>query len=143
MKVGIKKLSEEAITPKYATSGSSGFDFHSIESVTIQPGETKLIKTGLSFDIPKGFEMQVRPRSGMSLKTPFRINNSPGTVDSDYLGEVCIIGSNVSTDVPVVINKGDRIAQGVVCPVVQVTFELVEELKVTERGVGAFGHSGV
>lgn len=151
MQVKIKKLHVDAVIPKYATDGSSGFDLHALEAVALMPGETKLIKTGLAFSIPKGYEMQVRPRSGMSLKTPFRINNSPGTVDSDYSGEVCIIGMNVSVETEInryngkdmfYIKAGDRIAQGVICPIQQVSFIEVSELEETKRADKGFGSSG-
>lgn len=146
MNIKIKKLHPDAIIPQYQTDGSAGFDFHAIENITIHPGNTTLVKTGLSFEIPKGFELQVRPRSGMSLKTKLRVANSPGTIDSDYRWEVCIILDNIgSRDVPgniVAIRKGDRIAQGVICPIIRAQFEEVEELSSTGRGQGGFGSSG-
>src|SRR5271170_4323590 len=92
--VKIKKLHPDAVVPKYATSGSSGFDLEAIEDVAIYPGDTVLVKTGLAFEVPEGYEMQVRPRSGLSLKTPLRIANSPGTVDRDFSGHVSIIITN-------------------------------------------------
>lgn len=155
MKVNIKKLHEDAVIPKYQTPGASGFDLHALEDVTILPGETKLVRTGLAFSVGHGYEMQVRPRSGLSLKTPLRVSNAPGTVDSDFSGEVCVIMSN--TMEPLTsgytpeeddrdihpIKKGDRIAQGVICPVVQADFEVVDELQETQRGSGAFGSTGV
>lgn len=146
MKIKIKKLNQDATIPMYATSGSAGFDFHSIEDVNIYPGQTIAIKTGLSFEIPTGYELQVRPRSGLSLKTNLRISNSPGTIDSDYRGEVCIIVDNIDfsseTKASYEIKKGDRIAQGVICPIQQVEFEEVEELDRTERGESGFGSTG-
>jgi len=150
MKIQIKKLHEDAVVPKYATPGASGFDLHALEDTTILPGETKLVKTGLSVDVGPGYELQVRPRSGLSLKTLLRVANSPGTVDSDYRGEVCVIMQN--TDLPgycdgyypkaIDIKKGERIAQGVVCPVVQADIEVVDELGDTARGAGGFGSTG-
>ena len=146
MKIKIKKLHKDAIIPIYATTGSAGFDFHSIEDIVVSQHKSLLVKTGLSFEIPIGYELQVRPRSGLSLKTKLRISNSPGTIDSDYRGEVCIIVDNIdsrenySTDI--VIKKGDRIAQGIICPIQQVEFEEVEELDRTERGGFGFGSSG-
>lgn len=169
MIVKIKKLHEDAIVPEYQTEGSAGFDLHALEDITIYPGDTELIKTGLSFEIPVGYELQIRPRSGMSLKTKFRVANSPGTVDADFRGEVCIIGENtgelrwvesneeieihgalstVSMVIPqtktdpeylIEIKKGDRIAQGVLQKVEQAAFVVVEELSDTERGAGGFG----
>lgn len=146
MKIKIKKLHENAIIPKYATIGSAGFDFHSVDDIIIYPGETALVKTGLSFEIPINYELQVRPRSGMSLKTKLRVSNSPGTVDSDYRGEICIIMDNIDIKsdhrIPYEIKKGDRIAQGIICPIIQVVFEEVNELNKTERNTGAFGSTG-
>ena len=139
--VKVKKTDESAKFPKYMHKGDSGFDLASIEHITISPGEIKLIGTGLSFEIPVGFELQVRPRSGMSMKTNFRIANSPGTCDSNYRGEVKIIAENTGHR-PIFIEKGDRIAQGVICPVYQAVF-VEEELEDSERGSNGFGSSGV
>lgn len=145
VKVNIKKLHTDAIIPKYQTSGASGFDFHALEDVHLEPGETKLVKTGLSFEIPEGYELQVRPRSGLSLSTGLRVANSPGTCDSDFRGEVCVI-MNLSPvngfNIPYTIKKNDRIAQGVICPVIKVEFEETEELKQTNRNIGSFGSTG-
>lgn len=140
--VKIKSLNENAVIPKYQTEGAAGFDFHSTDDKVIMPGETELIGTGLGFGIPNGLEIQVRPRSGLSAKTGLRVANSPGTVDMDFLGEVKIILTNTS-HIPQHIRKGDRIAQGVLCPVYQAEFVEVEELDSTERGIGAFGSTGV
>lgn len=150
MKIRIKKLHEEAVTPKYATNGSSGFDFHALEELTLSPGETKLVRTGLAVDVGPGYELQVRPRSGLSLKSPLRVANSPGTVDADYRGEICVIMTNTATaaspserwEKSYKINKGDRIAQGVICPVVQADIEVVDYLDETDRGAGGFGSTG-
>lgn len=144
MKIKIKKLHEDAIMPQYQTSGASGFDLHAIEELRFEPGETKLVKTGLSFEIPQGFELQIRPRSGTSLKTTLRIANAPGTIDFDYRGEVCIIMQNISPNLfqGPIVEKGQRIAQGVICPVVQAEFEVAEELSETVRGNGGFGSTG-
>lgn len=153
--VKIKKLSPNVLTPEYQTDGAAGFDLHALQDVVITPGETKLIKTGLAFEIPLGFEMQIRPRSGISLKTKLRVANSPGTVDADFRAEVCIIMTNTGTpslenshvgytigDDTICINAGDRIAQGVICPVYQASFEEVDELSSTDRGAAAFGSTG-
>ena len=143
MKIKIKKLHEDAVIPKYQTTGAAGFDLHALEDMYIPAGHTKLVKTGLSFEIPVGFELQVRPRSGVSLKTKLRIANSPATIDSDYRGDVGIIVDNVIDKDNVFsslkINKGDRIAQGVICPIVQAEFEECNELSDTSRGSGGFG----
>ena len=140
MKVSINKLHPDAVVPKYATNGSSGFDLVAVEDVSLATGETKLIKTGLAFDVGRGYELQVRPRSGLSLKTGLRVANSPGTVDSDFRGEVCVIMENTGQHYN--IKKGDRIAQGVICPVVQADFEVVNELDKTIRGANGYGSSG-
>jgi dUTP pyrophosphatase len=154
MRVRFKLLHEDAKLPAYATAGASGFDLVAIEDVEIEPGETLLVKTGLSVEIPEGYEMQVRPRSGLSLKTPLRVANSPGTVDSDYRGEVCVIMNNSADPryVPVgdlafrnkaqTIKKGDRIAQGVICPVIRADLVIVTEHTDTVRGAGGFGSTG-
>jgi dUTP pyrophosphatase len=141
MKVKIKKLNERATVPKYQSKGAAGFDLHALDTVSVRPNTTSLIRTGLGFEIPRGYELQIRPRSGLSAKTPLRVANSPGTVDSDYRGEVQIIIHNSSTNPinSITINEGDRIAQGVLVPVIQAEFEEVSELSDTERGNGAFG----
>ncbi len=152
--VKIKKLHPDAVVPSYGSDGAAGFDFYALEDVLIVPGETMLIKTGIAMEIPPGYEVQVRPRSGMSLKTTFRVANAPGTIDSDYRGECCIVGHNSSPPEkrkisgtfimvkPIEIKKGDRIAQGVLNKVPQAYFEVVDELDFTERGVNGFGASG-
>lgn len=139
IRIKVSKVNDSANIPKYAHKGDSGFDLSSIEQVTISPGETKLISTGLSFQIPEGYEMQIRPRSGMSAKTKLRICNSPGTVDSNFRGEVKIIAENIGHR-PIFIEKGDRIAQGVICPVYEAVF-VEEDLEDTERGTNGFGSS--
>lgn len=147
MKVKIKKLHPEAAVPKYQTKGAAGFDLSALEDVYIYPGETKLVKTGLSMEIPEGYELQIRPRSGMSLKTKIRIANSPGTIDSDYRGEIAIIIDHIGFSerrIPYIIEKGERIAQGILQAVIQADFEIVEEdLSTTERGEGAFGSTNM
>jgi len=142
MNVKIKKLHENAVIPKYQTEGASGFDFHAVEDVTLHPGVTLLVKTGLAFEVPKGYELQVCARSGLSLKTPLRLANSVGRVDSDFRGEVCVIMENLSDNASYQIKKGDRIAQGIIAPVVQAKFEVVDQLDVTNRGAGGFGSTG-
>jgi dUTP pyrophosphatase len=145
MKIRVKKLHEDAIVPKYQTRGASGFDLHALEDVTFQAGDKRLIKTGLAISVGEGYELQIRPRSGLSLKTGLRICNSPGTVDSDYSGEVCVIMQLVQDSSGYLhysIKKGDRIAQGVVCPVVRADIEEVDYLDETDRGSGGFGSTG-
>ena len=151
MKIKIKKLHPDAVIPQYATAGSSGFDLVALEDVSFKPGETKLVKTGLSVDVGPGYELQIRPRSGLSLKTALRVANAPGTVDSDYRGEVCVIMTHSGSYIPTAhgkeytiesIVKGGRIAQGVVCAVEQAEIEVVESLDETDRGAGGFGSTG-
>lgn len=141
MKLGIKRLSESAIIPKYQSKQASGFDLHSVDNYVLKPGETHLISTGLAFDIPEGYEIQIRPRSGLSAKTGLRVANAPGTVDSDYTGEVKIIMANTGNLIEI-IDKGDRIAQAVLAPVVQAEIVEVDELKSTERAESGFGSTG-
>lgn len=148
MRIKIKKLHEDAKIPQYATPGAAGFDLVAIENLSIFPGEIKIVKTGLSIEIPEGYELQIRPRSGLSAKTGLRIPNSPGTLDADYRGEICVIIENTtrpypdSIGYPYEIIKGDRIAQGVICPIIQGSFIEVEELSDTQRGAAGFGSTG-
>ena len=142
MKIYIKKLHKDAIIPTYQTDGASGFDFHAIEDTMIHPSETKLLPTGLQISFPLGTELQIRPRSGLSLKTGLRIPNSPSTIDSDYLKEIGIILHNTAKT-EILIRKGDRIAQGVLCPVLR--GEIVESEEVYDiksNRIGGFGSTG-
>jgi dUTP pyrophosphatase len=143
--VKVKKLKNFVDMPKYATDRSSGVDlFAAIENgeyITLMPGETKLIPTGISIEIPPGYEGQVRSRSGLALKNKIVVLNSPGTIDSDYRGEVGVILCNLGQE-KFVIKRGDRIAQLVFIPIVQAFLE-VGELSNTKRGEGGFGHTGV
>ena len=130
--------------PAYETPLSAGMDLRAalIESVDLHPGERKLIPTGLKIAVPAGYEGQVRPRSGLAIKQGITMLNSPGTIDADYRGEVMVIAINHGQDV-VRFNHGDRIAQLVVVPVVQVSIHEVAELDATDRGEGGFGSTGV
>jgi dUTP pyrophosphatase len=129
--------------PAYATPGSSGMDIraHLDNAITLQPMERHLIPTGLFLELPLGYEVQVRPRSGLAIKQGLTCLNSPGTIDSDYRGELKVILINLSKE-PQVINSGDRIAQMIIQKVEQVQLEEVEDINETERGHGGFGHSG-
>lgn len=138
IKVEIKKLNEDAIIPQYAHKTDAGADVFAVEEVTLKPHETALVKTGIAVAIPVGYEIQVRPRSGLSLKTNLRVANAPGTIDSDYRGEVCVIMTNTG-NLSYTINKGDKIAQLVIAPVPMIDWITVEELSPTERGEGGFG----
>lgn len=130
--------------PKYATAGSAGFDLRASVSapVVIAPGKRCLIPTGIAIALPVGFEAQVRPRSGLALKHGITVLNSPGTIDSDYRGEIGVILINHS-DVDFTVNDGDRIAQMVIAKYETVSWKEVNELSETERGDGGFGHTGV
>lgn len=130
--------------PFYASVGSAGVDLlaNIEEPVELMPLQRKLIKTGLFIELPEGYEAQIRPRSGLALKNGITVLNSPGTIDSDYRGEIGVILINLS-DVSFVVNNGDRIAQMVICKYEKVLFNEVNVLSLTERGEGGFGHSGV
>ena len=130
--------------PAYATEMSAGMDLRANleEPVTLQPMERKLIPTGLYIALPVGHEAQIRPRSGLALKHGVAVLNTPGTVDADYRGEVKVLLVNLS-DVPFVVNDGERIAQLIVAKYEQVEFVEVEQLDETERGAGGYGHTGV
>jgi dUTP pyrophosphatase len=141
MKLKIKKLNKDAVIPKYQTPEAAGFDLHSIEDVVILPNERKLIGTGLAFEIEFGYEIQIRPRSGLAYKHGITVLNSPGTIDSDYRGEIKVLLINHSNE-PFEIKKGDRIAQAVIAPIIQAEFEEVDELSSTLRGSGGFGSTG-
>ena len=137
-----KKLHPDAVIPTYATEGSAGMDVYSVENVTIEPGKTVLVSTGLAADIPDGFELQVRPRSGLAAKHGITVLNSPGTIDSDYTGEIKVILHNTQ-DKPYEVHKGDRIAQLVIGIVIHLPIKEVDEItKETERGSGGFGSTG-
>lgn len=131
--------------PRYESAGAAGADLKAClglgESLVIAPGQRVLVGTGLSFEIPLGFEVQVRPRSGLSLKTNLLVTNAPGTIDSDYRGEVKVILGNFGTS-DYVVNHGDRIAQMVIAPVIQADFMVVDHLSDTVRGSGGFGSTG-
>jgi len=140
----VKKLHEDAIIPSFQSTGASCFDLHALEDYEIANGSTQLIRTGLSFEIPKGYELQIRSRSGIALKTKLRIANGIGTIDSDYTGEVKIIMDNIATNFSYEkITKGMRIAQAAFVKVEQPTIEEVTDIKETERGSGGFGSTGV
>ena len=142
-KIQIKKLSKSVSIPKYETSGSSGMDIaaHIEKNITINPGEKALVSTGFSIAIPKGYEVQIRPRSGLAAKKNITVLNTPGTIDADYRGEIKVILINLGKE-KFIIENGERIAQMVVCPVIQAKLEEVKELSDTYRGSGGFGSTG-
>lgn len=143
MQIKIINRSHHAL-PKYETSLSAGMDLRAYlpdGPVTLNPMERTLVKTGLFMELPAGYETQVRPRSGLALKKGITVLNSPGTIDADYRGEICVILINLSNE-PFVINDGERIAQMVIARHEQAEIVEVQELSDTERGTGGFGHTG-
>ena len=143
VKILIKKTNKEVITPKYKTDGSSGVDLSAFleKKVVIKPNSSELIPTGLQVAIPEELEIQIRPRSGLAVKENIGVLNSPGTIDSDYRGELKIILFNHGKE-DFIINNGDRIAQMVLVPIVKMEFEEVDSLPNTVRGQGGFGSTG-
>tara|TARA_B100000963_G_scaffold171583_1_gene149214 strand:- start:856 stop:1296 length:441 start_codon:yes stop_codon:yes gene_type:complete len=143
VKILIKKTSKEVITPKYKTDGSSGVDLSAFlnKEVVIKPNSSELIPTGLQVAIPEELEIQIRPRSGLAAKESIGVLNSPGTIDSDYRGELKIILFNHGNK-DFIINNGDRIAQMVLVPILKMEFEEVDSLPDTVRGQGGFGSTG-
>ncbi len=131
--------------PFYATEGAAGADIRASipekKSIVVKPGERVLVPTGLQMEIPFGYEVQVRPRSGLSLKSPLLVVNAPGTVDCDYRGEVCVIVGNFGNQ-DYTIEHGLRIAQLVLSPVIQATYTATSKLGETKRGAGGFGSTG-
>lgn len=127
--------------PAYATSGAAGMDVLAAEEVTLAPGARHAVATGLALAIPPGYEIQVRPRSGLALKHGISVPNTPGTIDSDYRGELKVILINHGTE-SFAIARGDRVAQLVLAPVVQAAWSEVAELDDTQRGAGGFGSTG-
>ena len=142
MKVKIVNRSNNPL-PEYLTNSSAGMDLRAFLElpVTLKPLERKLIPTGIYIELPVGFEAQIRPRSGLAVKSGITVLNSPGTIDSDYRGEIGIILINLSSD-DFVINSGDRICQMVIARHESISWDLVTDLNHTERGSGGFGHTG-
>ena len=141
--VRVKRLEhgEGLELPLYATDGAAGMDVLSAEDVTLAPGMRHAVATGLAVAIPPGYEIQVRPRSGLALKHGVSVPNTPGTIDSDYRGEVKVILINFGAE-PFEIRRGDRVAQLVLAPVTRGRWAVVDELDETERGAGGFGSTG-
>ncbi|MEO6387132.1 MAG: dUTP diphosphatase [Croceibacterium sp.] len=141
--VRIKRLphGEGLALPAYATSGAAGMDVLSAEDVSLAPGQRHAVATGFSLAIPDGYEIQVRPRSGLAMKHGISVPNTPGTIDSDYRGEVKVILINHGSE-RFAINRGDRVAQLVLAPVTQAAWQEVAELDETARGAGGFGSTG-
>lgn len=154
--IKVKRLHDDAVVPRYVTAGAAGMDLHAVvypednggtlrkgeEAIPVEAGARVLIRTGLAFAIPAGFEMQIRPRSGLALKHGITVLNTPGTIDADYRGEVGVILFN-SSSTTFYVNPGDRIAQAVIAPVADAEMVEVQELGETDRGAGGFGSTGV
>lgn len=142
MYVNIVNKSDNEI-PKYETNSSAGMDLRADleNAIELKPLQRALIPTGLFIELPKGYEAQIRPRSGLALKKGITVLNSPGTIDADYRGEIKVILINLSSE-PYVINSGDRIAQMIIASYTQAKLKLVDSLNDTERGAGGFGHTG-
>ena len=140
----IKRLTKNITLPRYETEDSSGLDLAANidEQIKILPGKSEIIPTGLAVAIPKNFEIQIRPRSGLAAKNQVSVLNTPGTIDADYRGEIKVILINLSNKV-FIVEKGLRIAQMVVCPVIKVSLKEVTKLEITERGSGGFGSTGI
>ena len=140
----IKRLSKEVALPRYETDGSSGLDLAACisKNIEIKPGKSEIIPTGIAVSIPKNFEIQIRPRSGLAAKNQISVLNTPGTIDSDYRGELKVILINHG-DKSFFVQKGLRIAQMVLCPVIKAKLKEVENLEDTKRGSGGFGSTGV
>tara|TARA_B100001123_G_scaffold385798_1_gene459646 strand:+ start:1276 stop:1713 length:438 start_codon:yes stop_codon:yes gene_type:complete len=143
VKVLFKRLNPKAEIPKYKTSGSSGLDLMALieRPIEIKPQESALISTGISLAIPRDTEIQIRPRSGLAAKFNISVLNTPGTIDSDYRGEIKVILFNHGKE-EFIVNNNDRIAQIVLMPILKVEFEEVEDLPETIRGTGGFGSTG-
>jgi len=143
IKIKIKKLDPKVKIPKYETEGSSGMDLMAFvkESLKIKPNNSELIPTGISIAIPKDTEIQIRPRSGLAAKSQITVLNTPGTIDSDYRGELKIILFNHGKN-EFIINNKDRIAQMVLMPILKFDFQEVDDLDNSERGSGGFGSTG-
>jgi dUTP pyrophosphatase len=143
-KILIKRLSNNIPLPKYETEGSSGMDLTANVNkvIEIQPGKSEIIPTGLALSIPKNYEIQIRPRSGLAAKNQISVLNTPGTIDEDYRGEIKVILINLG-EKKFKIEKGLRIAQMVLCPVIKAELEEVDVLDETKRGFGGFGYTGI
>ena len=142
MTVKFRRIDPEAVLPSYAHPGDAGMDVRSVESLVIEPGGRKLVRTGLVMVLPPGYEAQVRPRSGLALKNGVTVLNAPGTIDEGYRGEVGVILANFGAEA-FRVEKGAKIAQIVVAPCIQATVEETAEVDETARGAGGFGSTGV
>ena len=142
MKLALQRLRPEAVEPRYATEGAAGLDLAAAAPQTISPGHWVKVPTGWAMAVPVGFEAQIRPRSGLAARHGVTVLNSPGTIDSDYRGEVCVLLVNLGPEL-FEIEVGDRIAQLVLAPVTRATLAETDELDQTTRGSGGFGSTGI
>lgn len=142
LELKIRKINKEARLPEYAHEGDAGLDLFSVDCVTILPGESKLVKTGIQIELPKDTEAQIRPRSGLALKNQITVLNTPGTIDEGYRGEVGVILINHGKQ-QFNVEKGMKIAQMIIKPVLRVDIKEVLELTDTARGEGGFGSTGL
>jgi dUTP pyrophosphatase len=143
IRISLKRLphGEGLPLPSYASGGAAGLDVVAAEDVTLRPGDRHAVATGFAIAIPEGYEVQVRPRSGLALKHGITCLNTPGTIDSDYRGEVKVILANLGAE-PFEVVRGERVAQLVPAPVLRARFEETDDLDQTERGAGGFGSTG-
>ena len=143
VKILVKKLKKNIELPTYKTSGSSGMDLlaHVKNKINIKPGNTAIVPTGIAVAIPKNYEIQIRPRSGLAAKKGISVLNTPGTIDSDYRGEIKIILINLSKK-SFIVKSGDRVAQMILCPIAKGKLKEVKNLPKTVRGKGGFGSTG-
>lgn len=142
MKIKIQKINQDAVLPHYVHEGDAGLDLYSIEDTVVLAGERKLVGTGLKAEIPMGYEMQIRPKSGLAVKFGITVLNTPGTIDCGYRGEIMVILYN-SSKADYRVKKGEKIAQAVIAKVENAEIEEVSELSETTRGDGGFGSTGL
>jgi len=143
VRLSIKRLDTGLPLPAYAHAGDAGMDLYAAEGVTLAPGERMLVPTGIAVAIPEGYAGFVQPRSGLAIRSGLSLVNTPGLIDSHYRGEIKVIAINLDPAVPIVISRGDKIAQFVIQPVVQAELVEVDTLDSTVRGEGGFGSTGV
>jgi len=142
MKLKVTRLTEDALLPEYAHPGDAGLDLFAVENVKIQPGEIQMVRTGIAIELPSNTEGQVRPRSGLAAKYGVSVLNSPGTIDESYRGEICVIMINHGKR-PFTVEKGMRIAQLVISPIIRVEVKEAKKLSQTTRGTKGFGSTGL
>ncbi len=140
--IQVQVVGDAPVLPQYMTPGSSGMDVRAAEAVVLEAGDRAAVGTGLAVAVPRGWEIQIRPRSGLALRNGVTVVNAPGTIDSDYRGEIRILLVNLGRDA-YAVERGDRIAQMVLCPVGRVHWEETDSLDSTDRGGGGFGSTGV